>query len=233
MADTAEGSIEVDKKMAEVEEQIADAAEPGVVNTEKEHGNDQAVPFANLDTAETILAQECDSVPETAAAIEENSTELFTAGEGLDETSEPQSNKRKTEVDESSDESKRQKTEDAASSDALSGEISVTENSGENKNKDELETRSEVNEIHSTPGNDTPDISAEDQVKSCVEEPAIEMERKEDDSSENKENVIDETISNGATEKTAELAEEEPTKVAAAKTLEESELPVEAEPVSS
>lgn len=120
---------------------------------------------------------------------------------------------RKTEVDESSDESKRQKTEDAASSDALSGEISVTENSGENKNKDELETRSEVNEIHSTPGNDTPDISAEDQVKSCVEEPAIEMERKEDDSSENKENVIDETISNGATEKTAELAEEEPTKV--------------------
>lgn len=109
MADTAEGSIEVDKKMAEVEEQIADAAEPGVVNTEKEHGNDQAVPFANLDTAETILAQECDSVPETAAAIEENSTELFTAGEGLDETSEPQSNKRKTEVDESSDESKRQK----------------------------------------------------------------------------------------------------------------------------
>lgn len=121
---------------------------------------------------------------------------------------------RKTEVDESSDESKRQKTEDAESPDAPSGEISVTENSGENKNKDELETKSEVNEIHSTPGNNTPDISSEDQVKSCVEEKVVEMERKEDDdSSENKENVIDETVSNVATEKTAELAEEEPAKV--------------------
>lgn len=76
-----------------------------------------------------------------------------------------------------------------------------------------METRSEVNEIHSTPGNDTPDISSEDQVKSCVEETVVEMENKEDDSSENKENFIDETISNGATEKTAELAEEETAKV--------------------
>lgn len=32
--------------------------EPCVINTEKEHGNDQAVPFANLDTAETISGSE-------------------------------------------------------------------------------------------------------------------------------------------------------------------------------
>jgi len=61
--------------------------------------------------------------------------------------------------------------------------------------------------------------------------------QEEKDLSENKENVIDETISNGTTEKeptkTVESVEEEAIKVPAAKALDETEQPKEAEAVSS